>query len=39
MSKKLLGILLIIFGKKVHTPFIKEIRTGYAAVGFGGVLV
>jgi hypothetical protein len=39
MSKQLVGLLLIIFVKKEYAPYIKEIRTDYACVGFGGVMV
>lgn len=39
MSKKLVGILLIVLVKKEHAPYIKDIRTDYAGIGIMGVMV
>ncbi|CAB4412155.1 unnamed protein product [Rhizophagus irregularis] len=38
MSKKLVGILLIVLVKKEHAPYIKDIRTDYAGIGIMGVM-
>ncbi|RIA92638.1 Endonuclease/exonuclease/phosphatase [Glomus cerebriforme] len=38
MSKQLVGILLIVLVKKVHAPYIKEIRADSAGIGLMGMM-
>ncbi|GES89205.1 type II inositol 1,4,5-trisphosphate 5-phosphatase isoform X3 [Rhizophagus clarus] len=38
MSKRLVGILLIVLVKKEHAPYIKEIRTDCVGVGIMGMM-